>query len=484
VIMQRAGRSITEIFQAYGETTFREWESAFCREFSEPAGLVISTGGGALVSAENRIAMQAPGNILICLSISPDVLLDRLKNSKDRPLATDPQRLLELYKKRLPAYQQIRLKIDTTNLEPSTAAEAVIRLYQRELDRTRIRTRVQSPEGEYDILCGVNLLSQLPRLLIDYDLRGRTVVATNETLAPLYGQAVVESLPNAALVTIPDGELYKNLATVEQLYRDFAEAGLDRAGLVIALGGGVVGDTVGFAAATYMRGVRLIQVPTSLLSMVDSSVGGKVGVDIPEGKNLVGAFKQPEMVLIDTGVLKTLPEVELRCGLAEAIKHALLADPDLLNCIDEIRQGDPDVLRRVVQVKVDVVQRDPFEQGERAHLNLGHTFGHAIERVSGYQWRHGEAVAVGMAAAAKLSTAVSTLTQEKADQIIEILQKAGLPTTYSSYDPGAIWEAMHTDKKWRSGHSQFVILEDIGRPNIVRDVPRDIIVNILESIRN
>ncbi|MBZ0288189.1 MAG: 3-dehydroquinate synthase, partial [Anaerolineae bacterium] len=260
----------------------------------------------------------------------------------------------------------------------------------------------------------------------------KTVIVTNTTLAPLYGQALMNSYANASLAIMPDGESYKTLDTVAQLYADFVAAGLDRGGTVVALGGGVVGDVAGFAAATYMRGVRLVQMPTSLLAMVDSSVGGKVGVDLPQGKNLVGAFKQPAMVIIDPQFLRTLPLREWRCGMAEVIKHGLLADRILLDQIEALGAwGETapalaedelaDLIARAVQVKVDVVQRDPFEKGERAHLNLGHTFAHAIEQASGYQWLHGEAVAVGLVAAARLSAALDRCDSSLPEEVEDIV---------------------------------------------------------------
>ncbi len=344
--------------------------------------------------------------------------------------------------------------------------------------------RVNAPGGGYDILIEPGLLGQTQRLLGQVTLEGKVVVATNSTLAPIYGERLVHDLPNSSLVTIPDGEQYKTLQTVEQLYHDFVKAGLDRSGTVIALGGGVVGDTVGFAAATYLRGVRLVQIPTSLLAMVDSSVGGKVGVDLPEGKNLVGAFKQPDAVLIAPDVLETLPERERRCGMAEVIKHGLLADAGLLSpaflCSPD-RVGE--LLRRAIQVKVDIVQADPYEQNIRAHLNLGHTFAHAIEQVSGYRWLHGEAVAVGLLAATRLSYHLGLCDESLLHLVQDILAEVGLPIRLNGLHEENVYAAMATDKKWKGGHSRFVLLRKIGEPVIVEDVPRETVIAVLETLR-
>jgi 3-dehydroquinate synthase len=340
------------------------------------------------------------------------------------------------------------------------------------------RIRVTNPAGDYDIHIAAGLLSRVSEFVPP----AKTVVATNTSLAPLYGQQLVASLPQAALVVMPDGEQYKTLDTVAQLYADFVKAGLDRNGTVLALGGGVVGDTVGFAAATFMRGVRLIQIPTSLLAMVDSSVGGKVGVDLPQGKNLVGAFKQPDAVLLDPTVLATLPEREWRCGMAEVIKHGLLADEGLLDPTLWTKERAGELVRRAVQVKVDVVQQDPYEQNIRAHLNLGHTFAHAIEQVSNYSWLHGEAVGVGLVAAARLSHALNLIGSNLAQEIEAVVYKLHLPTRLNNLDPHALYAAMGTDKKWLSGHSRFVLLRGLCQPTLVEDVPKETIINILKEM--
>jgi len=487
IITQRVGKSVPQIFAEEGEPYFRELEAALCVELSTPQGLVISTGGGTLVPENNLKAIGAGGNVVIYLSASLEGIFYRLINDqRGRPLVDNhPNRLeaaMTLLQNRREAYGRIPLHIDTTDCPPERVAQDILDLFQRELAHDGERITVQTPDGQYDILLGGGLLAGLGDVLRSYQLGGRVVVATDTDVAPLYGEKLVASLPNATLVTMPSGEHHKNLDTVRQLYADFAAAGLDRGGLVIALGGGVVGDTVGYAAASYMRGVRLVQVPTTLLAMVDSSVGGKVGVDIPEGKNLVGAFKQPELVIIDPHVLGSLPAVEVRCGLAEAIKHALISDPGLLEQVEAIASGDPAALRRTIAVKVGVVQRDPFEQGERAHLNLGHTFAHAIERVSGYSWRHGEAVGVGLVAAARLSQKIGKLSADQAAQVCQIVAESGLPTTLNGFTPQALWEAMGTDKKWRDGHSQFVVLADIGKVALVRDIPRQVVLDVLASL--
>ncbi|RPI93596.1 MAG: 3-dehydroquinate synthase, partial [Chloroflexi bacterium] len=297
-------------------------------------------------------------------------------------------------------------------------------------------------------------------------------------------EALAARLPGGYLVTVPDGEAHKNLDTMRDLYTQLLAGGADRSTLVVALGGGVIGDTAGFAAATFMRGVALVQAPTSLLAMVDSSIGGKVGVDLPQGKNLVGAFKDPLAVFADTSVLSTLPDVEFRCGLAEILKAALIGDPPLLVHLLEHRAHHLEtIIARAVMVKKQAVEQDRLEHGVRAYLNLGHTFGHAIEQASGYAWKHGEAVAVGMVAAARLSVARGMCVPDVASMVQKAVAHFDLPTQLSDLDPGALWDAMRHDKKWKNGLARFVLLRDIGQPVIVSDVRRDEVIPVLEGLQ-
>ncbi len=346
-----------------------------------------------------------------------------------------------------------------------------------------VRIDVSKPGGgSYPILIERGALKALHARAAEYGLDKRVGVITNTTVAPLYGEALSSALPNAALITMPDGEQFKTLETTSSLYAQMVNVGLDRGGTVVALGGGVVGDTAGFAAATFMRGVRLVQIPTTLLAMVDSSVGAKVGVDLPQGKNLVGAFKQPALVLIDPDVLATLSSRERRCGLAEVIKHGLIADPGLLDDVER-QADDAKLIQRAVQVKVNIVEEDPYEQNIRAYLNLGHTFAHAIEQVSNYAWLHGEAVAVGLIAAARLSHRLHLCEADLVDTVERAVANAGLPQSIEGLEPEALWAAMATDKKWQQGRSRFVLLRGLGNPQIVEAVPREDVITVLEHLR-
>jgi shikimate kinase/3-dehydroquinate synthase len=341
---------------------------------------------------------------------------------------------------------------------------------------------VNSPDKQYPIIIGDKVLETLPAFLDEQKLNGKVGIVTNETLAPLYGKMLVDCIKNAVLITVPDGEQHKTLDTVRQLYDAFIDAGLDRKSVVIGLGGGVIGDMAGFAAATYLRGVPYVQAPTSLLSMVDASVGGKVAVDLPQGKNLIGAFKQPEMVIVDTAVLATLPDVEWRCGVAEVVKAGLLRDTTLLD-VNLYKRGETEFIARAIAFKVAIVEEDPYEENVRAMLNLGHTFGHALERVSNYAWRHGEGVALGLVAAARLSHAHGLCDAELPVRVEQLVQSLSLPIRYHEYSSTDFRAAMNTDKKRQGSRVRFVLLRAAGDPVLCNDIPDSEILAVLDSLR-
>ena len=340
---------------------------------------------------------------------------------------------------------------------------------------------VTTPQSEYDIVIGRGILQAFDQYGASLQ-RGNLFVISNATVWSLLSGRFDGMIEQDRVALMQDGEAYKNLDTVRQLYSDSIAAGVDRGTTILAVGGGVVGDTAGFVAATYMRGIPLVQIPTTLLSMVDSSVGSKVGVDMAQGKNIVGAFKSPEVVLIDPDVLDTLPDIEVRCGYAEVVKHGLIADKGLLDASLYRRDGFDDLIERAVRVKVNIVQQDPFEAGVRAYLNLGHTFAHAIERVTHYSVRHGMAVAIGLMAAARLSHRLSLADSSVVDTTHELLQQLDLPVSIGQLDPELIYGAMKTDKKWVQGRSRFVLLEGIGRPTIVQDVPAEDVIAVLNGM--
>lgn len=334
----------------------------------------------------------------------------------------------------------------------------------------------------YPIHIGAGLLERAD-LFVPYLEGKRVAIVTNDTVAPLYLKALAAALPQIQRVDIilPDGEEHKTVAVWSGIFDRLLEAHCDRRTTLIALGGGVIGDIAGFAAACYQRGVPFVQVPTTLLAQVDSSIGGKTAVNHPLGKNMIGAFYQPRAVIIDTDTLGTLPDRELRAGAAEVIKYGLIRDADfflwLEQNLSQVLSRDAAALRyaigRSCRNKAEVVACDEHESGPRAVLNFGHTFGHAIETGVGYgKWLHGEAVAVGMVVAADVSRRLGWLSRADYDRIETIIAAAGLPVRIpAALDETRLRELMSVDKKVDAGRLRFVLLEGIGRATVTADVP-------------
>ena len=336
----------------------------------------------------------------------------------------------------------------------------------------------------YPIHIGPGLLDQ-SQLLLPHLPQKRAVVVTNTTVAPLYLARLTATLQAGGVdvlpVVLPDGEAYKNWETLNRIFDALLTHRAERKTTLVALGGGVIGDLTGFAAATYQRGVPFIQVPTTLLSQVDSSVGGKTGINHPLGKNMIGAFYQPQVVLADTDTLNTLPDRELSAGLAEVIKYGLIGDLPFLDWLeanmDKLRAREPQALvhaiARSCQDKADVVAADEREAGVRAHLNLGHTFGHAIETGMGYgNWLHGEAVGAGMVMAAGLSQRMGWISAADAARARALIRAAGLPDVAPDLGIDAYLDFMGHDKKVESGKMRFVLLKKLGQAVVTSEVPQ------------
>ena len=318
-----------------------------------------------------------------------------------------------------------------------------------------------------EIYIGRGLLAEVSARCLEVFSPSRVHIVTDSTVAPLYLEQVQAQFDLPTSVTIiPAGEEHKRLSTVEQIYHDLLAAGMTRKDLIIALGGGVTGDITGFAAATFLRGVSLCQIPTTLLAQVDSSVGGKTGVDLPEGKNLVGAFYQPRLVLIDPDVLNTLPESILIDGMAEVIKYGYIADASILELIANYRTHLEEIIYACVKIKCDVVSQDEHDTGLRMILNFGHTIGHAAEKLGGYtDLTHGQAVAVGMVAAMQLSNAMGA-PSDLLPALMEHLKQVGLPMELT-YDREQIFHTLLSDKKKFGGTVNFILVRTPGTAEIV-----------------
>lgn len=352
------------------------------------------------------------------------------------------------------------------------------------------------PHAAYSIRIEPGLLEQLGKLTHDVAPHATAALLSDANVYAQFGAAAEQALNAVGYEVVSHavdpGEERKTLATVAQLYDVLVNAKLERGSPLIALSGGVVGDMVGFVAASYLRGLPLIQCPTTLVAMVDASVGGKVGVNLPQGKNLVGSFYQPKLVVIDTQTLQTLPPRELRCGLAECVKHGLIRDAKLFEWtdrnLDAIQALESNVLvelvERNVRIKAAIVMADEKEAGERAHLNFGHTFGHAIESTLGYgHYHHGEAVSLGMVAAANLAAELGRCDSELPQRLIQLLQRIGLPTHAADLPATEqLIAAMELDKKVAAGRIRLVLPDRIGAVSIVDDVPLEAIRTAWQSL--
>jgi len=333
--------------------------------------------------------------------------------------------------------------------------------------------QVSLPRTPYDILISEGILSSCGALIHAAFGEKRCAIITDSNVAPLYANTLERTFADAGIhvvrtLTVPAGETSKSLSQAESLCNALVGAGLDRSSFLVALGGGVVGDLTGFVAAIYYRGIPFCQIPTTLLAQVDSSVGGKTGVNIAAGKNLVGSFHQPRLVIADTATLATLPYREFAEGMAEIIKHGAIADPSLVDEAVTLSRRDRETLvARNVAIKAEIVVNDEYEmRGRRVFLNFGHTIGHALELLAGYgSLLHGEAVALGMVAALELSVARVGLSRNEADRVLAALRDAGLPTRFpTDIDPDALIAAMASDKKFAAGKRNFVLLERLGKP--------------------
>ncbi len=358
---------------------------------------------------------------------------------------------------------------------------------------------IHLPHHRYTVHIGSGILARLGDLTRGVAPHHRAAVLSDGNVEATHAARAAAALAAAGYQTVraqlPPGEEHKTLDTVRSLYEVLLGARLERRSPVVAVGGGVTGDTAGFVAATYLRGVPLIQCPTTLLAMVDSSVGGKVGVDVPQGKNLIGAFYQPSLVVIDTDTLATLPARELRCGLAECIKHAVIRDAALLTWtsahLPQILALDPptlvELIERNVQIKAWVVMHDEKEAGERAHLNFGHTFGHAIESTTGYsRYHHGEGVALGMVAATRLAIVAGLCKPDLLATLVDLLRRTGLPVSA----PGdalpataTLMEAMTLDKKVAGGRIRFILPQGPGQVTIVDNIAPELVRQAWDFLR-
>ena len=489
-IERAAGATIAEIFAKHGEAHFRAGEKRVIQRLLANGRIVLAPGGGAFMDPETRETIRERA-ISIWLRCPLHILLQRVQGRTHRPLlnAGDPAEILRrLSDERSPLYAQADIIVDGSEDPPHVTTKnvlAALKAYS-----TPRRVAVQLSQSRYEVVIGNHLLSRAGSLIAPLLPQMRCVIVTDETVAALHLPALQSSLTevgiNYSTVVVPPGETSKSLTTWQGLVESLLTQNVDRHTTIIALGGGVIGDLAGFAAATTLRGLPFIQIPTTLLAQVDSSVGGKTGINAPQGKNLIGAFHQPNLVIADTGVLATLPKRERLAGYAEVVKAGLIADALFYEWCEtnasEMLAGNLSLLdeavQRAVSFKAQVVgddERETRPNNGRALLNLGHTFAHALEAETGYGQGllHGEAVAVGLVLATHLSAALGLCPQEDTSRVAAHLESVGLPTRIARLPVDHLLLHMKQDKKMRDGRLTFVLTRGIGQAFTSNDVPEE-----------
>lgn len=489
LIESRIGMSVAEFFKEKGEAAFREMEADVARELAGKRGLVIATGGRFMLDPGNARALVKTGRVF-CLVATPEEILQRAESDGHvRPLLQVPnplEHILELLQQRKRGYGQFPQFV-TSEKSPETVAGDLAGFISGGPD---VRLPIAASTERYEFIVGGGLLPFISHLA---EIDGPIAIITDDNVGPLYSQSCgfVD-----VVVSIPPGRKHKTLVTAQSICEQLVEADFDRTGTVIALGGTVISELAGFIAATYMRGVDCVQCPTSLLAMVDTSIGGKTGVDLPQGKNLIGAFKQPKTIIADVATLESLPPRAFASGMAEVIKHSLIADSDLLAKIEsgswiqapgEIRKQTPELqslVAQAIQVKINIVQEDPYDRGRRAVLNFGHTFANAIEPISRHRISHGEAVALGMVASTHLSRLLGYCSEELTERIEVVLDSTGLPTRIpGDLDPEQLFMAMRSDKKKKAGRLHYVLIREIGDVFVTDQVPESAVLDTLTALK-
>jgi shikimate kinase/3-dehydroquinate synthase len=481
LLTERLGRTPAQAFAESGEAEFRAREEELVVELlgGAEAGDVIALGGGSVESA--RVRELLAGHTTVLLEVSPELAWERVGTDGpgERPLAADRGAFEQLHARRLPRYEELADAIlPELPLGGAPAVLGSLRALAGAPAGARLlwaRTR----SGDYPVLVADGLLEDADALAAAWPLdrsRSRTFCVSDEHVQPLYGERLGES---ALTITLPPGESHKTLASAERVWRELARAGMTRADHLAALGGGVVGDLAGFCAATYQRGVPVVQVPTTLVAQVDSAYGGKTGVDIPDAKNYVGAYHQPAGVLVDPAALATLPAAEYAAGWVEVLKTALIAGGALWDSIARDEPVDAGTILACARVKLAVVAADERDAGTRQLLNLGHTVGHAIETVTGYaRYRHGEAVGLGLLAALRLSGL-----EDLREQVGGLLRAHELPVTLAGADPQAVLDATRLDKKRVGDRVPFVLVKAPGDVETGCEVdPEDVLAAIAELV--
>jgi shikimate kinase/3-dehydroquinate synthase len=533
-IEKAAGKSIPEIFAEHGEPYFRDGERRVISRLLKEGGMVLATGGGAFMNDETRANVARRG-VSIWLKAELPVLMKRVMKRDNRPLlkTADPEATMQgLMAVRYPVYATADITVQSREVPHETIVTEIVETVagflgvdqRADNDAVRIdhedsrqpmsttaatpasnsnprRVGVQLGERSYEVLIGPGLIGSAGSTIAARFGTARCGIVTDENVAkshlPALEAALAAQGKHLGSVVLKPGEATKCFGELAALSERLLQMGLERGDLVVALGGGVIGDLAGFAASILRRGVRFVQMPTSLLAQVDSSVGGKTGINTPQGKNLIGAFHQPSLVLADTDALATLPPREFRAGYAEIAKYGLLGDARFFGWLEEnvkgvfAREPGPltDAIETAVNGKARIVERDETETGDRALLNLGHTFGHALESWTGFSDRllHGEGVSIGMCLALRLSEQLGLCPQGTAARAEKHLASIELPTRLSHIpgqmkpDAAELVRLMGQDKKVRAGKLAFILVREVGQAFVTRDVTAERVTEFLAA---
>ena len=486
LIAAEEGMPISQLFTTRGEETFRALETRMVERVAGRTGCVVATGGGTIVNPRNLETLKRSG-VVVALTADPDTILARIGPTEDRPMlwgGDKRERVRLLLEQRAEAYAKADLIVDASARTIDHVVNHILdflTLHHVIAGQTTVNLpsmaesfRITLGPRSHEVIIGPGLLGEVGRLVKDLGLAQTGILLTNPEDNRLFGERVVRSLADAGFtvrcVVLAEREGTKGLETLGWLYRKMAAERLERRSPVFALGGVVTGEIAGFAAATYLRGLPLIQIPTSPIAQVDTSIGGKVAVNLPEGKNLVGAFYQPRQVITDVEALVSRPARDFRAGLAEVVKIAAIRDRDLFEYleknVEEVLSQDLRALvrfvRRACEIKASIVEADEWETDVRSILNFGHTVGHAVEAATGYQGpNHGEAVAMGMVVAASMAVLRRICPVETLDRLKKLLQAFGLPTSLP-VDATEVLRFVRYDKKIQDRQVRFVLLKDIG----------------------
>jgi shikimate kinase/3-dehydroquinate synthase len=513
-IVKDIGKTIPEIFEQDGEDRFRQIEHKVLKESCLNNRTVISTGGGTVLNPENIKILQE-NSFMICLEAKVETIYRRLvhdnlcsESPEVRPLLAGEnplERIKQLKAFRQPYYSIADWTVNTDSLTLEEVSQEVIKgwkyltrssgNYRKEEKTTDITCMVETASRHYPVFAGWDLLDKLGEKMKQVGLAGKAIIISDETVFSIYGEQAKKAIERVGFPVIyyivPPGEPSKNISQAIKIYDFLVSNHIERNDVIVSLGGGVVGDLAGFVAATYLRGIFWIQVPTTLIGMVDASIGGKVAVDHQLGKNLVGSFYQPYLVLADVKTLTSLPLRELTSGWAEVIKYGLVFDAKLFTLIEDnvgklqklTRDITTEIITQSVVAKAQIVSRDERETGERIILNYGHTVAHALEVAGNYKdFLHGEAVAIGMTVAAKISQQLGLLSRSAVQRQQSILEQFSLPVTCSAEGLDNILAAMELDKKVRNKSIQWVLLEEIGKPIVRSNISQDITLNALNEV--